>query len=212
MELCCMHLRSFRYSTVASLRTARVFQHLLDVVLLSAGERTTSYGLSPRLAGLLDAIQVWHLPVSGHPNNWRCGLFPNLLVSICPNTFISCCVPFYVVRQYSVLKQHAYMRVLIGNAAIVLRSRLKVRVLKENWDKKARVDDKGIILTNGDIENGRKAVQYQVTPAAKLTFSLPVLFRGEITIVSPALLDNESNLEFCHPSETRPWATAPGRH
>lgn len=50
----------------------------------------------------------------------------------------------------------------IGNAAIVLRSRLKVRVLKENWEKKARVDEKGIILTNGDIENSRKAVQHQV--------------------------------------------------
>lgn len=50
----------------------------------------------------------------------------------------------------------------IGNAAIVLRSRLKVRVLKENWEKKARVDEKGIILTNGDIENSRKAMQYQV--------------------------------------------------
>lgn len=50
----------------------------------------------------------------------------------------------------------------VGNAAIVLRSRLKVRVLKENWEKKARVDEKGIILTNGDIESSRKSVQYQV--------------------------------------------------
>lgn len=55
--------------------------------------------------------------------------------------------------------------VCIGNAAIILRSRLKVRVLKENWEKKARVDEKGIILTNGDIESSWKAVQYQVTPA-----------------------------------------------
>lgn len=54
----------------------------------------------------------------------------------------------------------------IGNAAIVLRSRLKVRVLKENWEKKAKVDEKGIILTNGDIENSRKAMQYQVASAA----------------------------------------------
>lgn len=51
-----------------------------------------------------------------------------------------------------------------GNAAIVLRSRLKVRVFKENWEKKARVDDMGIILTNGDVDCGRKAAQYQVTP------------------------------------------------
>lgn len=53
-------------------------------------------------------------------------------------------------------------QIIEGNAAIVLRSRLKVRVLKENWEKKARVDEKGIILTNGDIESSRKAMQYQV--------------------------------------------------
>ncbi|XP_071331422.1 NAD kinase isoform X1 [Trachinotus anak] len=53
-------------------------------------------------------------------------------------------------------------QIIEGNAAIVLRSRLKVRVLKENWEKKARVDEKGIILTNGDIESSRKVVQYQV--------------------------------------------------
>ncbi|XP_033942686.1 NAD kinase isoform X2 [Pseudochaenichthys georgianus] len=53
-------------------------------------------------------------------------------------------------------------QVIEGNAAIVLRSRLKVRVLKENWEKKARLDEKGIILTNGDTESGRKSVQYQV--------------------------------------------------
>ncbi|XP_034000539.1 NAD kinase isoform X1 [Trematomus bernacchii] len=53
-------------------------------------------------------------------------------------------------------------QVIEGNAAIVLRSRLKVRVLKENWEKKARLDEKGIILTNGDTESSRKSVQYQV--------------------------------------------------
>lgn len=52
---------------------------------------------------------------------------------------------------------------IAGNAAIVLRSRLKVRVFKENWEKKARVDDMGIILTNGDVDCGRKVAQYQVT-------------------------------------------------
>lgn len=50
-----------------------------------------------------------------------------------------------------------------GNAAIVLRSRLRVRVLKENREKKARVDEKGIILTNRDVEGSRKAMQYQVS-------------------------------------------------
>ncbi|TKS77230.1 NAD kinase [Collichthys lucidus] len=58
--------------------------------------------------------------------------------------------------------QSQVTQIIEGNAAIVLRSRLKVRVLKENWEKKARVDEKGIILTNGDIESSRKAMQYQV--------------------------------------------------
>ncbi|XP_045912912.1 NAD kinase isoform X1 [Micropterus dolomieu] len=58
--------------------------------------------------------------------------------------------------------QSQVTQVIEGNAAIVLRSRLKVRVLKENREKKARVDEKGIILTNGDIESSRKATQYQV--------------------------------------------------
>lgn len=52
---------------------------------------------------------------------------------------------------------------LSGNAAIVLRSRLKVRVLKENREKRARVDDLGVILTNGDSESSRKVMQYQVS-------------------------------------------------
>lgn len=51
---------------------------------------------------------------------------------------------------------------MIGNAAIVLRSRLKVWVVKENKEKKARVDEKGIIMTNGDMACGRKPLQYQV--------------------------------------------------
>lgn len=53
-----------------------------------------------------------------------------------------------------------------GNAAIVLRSRLKVRVLKKNWEKKAQMDEQGIILTNGDSENNHKAMQYQVSRQA----------------------------------------------
>ncbi|XP_010794175.1 NAD kinase-like [Notothenia coriiceps] len=57
-------------------------------------------------------------------------------------------------------------QVIEGNAAIVLRSRLKVRVLKDNWEKKARLDEKGIILTNGDTESRRKSVQYQVISEA----------------------------------------------
>lgn len=37
-----------------------------------------------------------------------------------------------------------------------------MRVLKESWEKKDTVDEKGIILTNRDVESSRKAVQYQV--------------------------------------------------
>uniref|UniRef100_UPI0037E93981 NAD kinase isoform X4 n=1 Tax=Semicossyphus pulcher TaxID=241346 RepID=UPI0037E93981 len=58
--------------------------------------------------------------------------------------------------------QSQVTQIIEGNAAIVLRSRLKVQVLKESWDKKARVDENGIILTNGDMDSSRKALQYQV--------------------------------------------------
>lgn len=58
--------------------------------------------------------------------------------------------------------QSQLTQIIEGNAAIVLRSRLQVRVLKENWEKKDTVDEKGIILTNKDVESSRKAVQYQV--------------------------------------------------
>uniref|UniRef100_A0A3Q3X364 NAD(+) kinase n=1 Tax=Mola mola TaxID=94237 RepID=A0A3Q3X364_MOLML len=58
--------------------------------------------------------------------------------------------------------QSQVTQIIEGNAAIVLRSRLKVRVIKENWEKKARVGDQGIILTNGDIESSWKVMQYQL--------------------------------------------------
>ncbi|XP_060912649.1 NAD kinase isoform X2 [Labrus mixtus] len=58
--------------------------------------------------------------------------------------------------------QSQVTQIIEGNTAIVLRSRLKVRVFKENWDKKARVDENGIILTNGDMDSCRKPLQYQV--------------------------------------------------
>ncbi|CAF88213.1 unnamed protein product, partial [Tetraodon nigroviridis] len=58
--------------------------------------------------------------------------------------------------------QSQVTQVIEGNAAIVLRSRLKVRVLKENREKKARVDELGAIWTNGDVEGSRRVAQYQV--------------------------------------------------
>ncbi|KAM8830187.1 NAD kinase isoform 1-T1 [Synchiropus picturatus] len=57
--------------------------------------------------------------------------------------------------------QSQVTQVIEGNAGIILRSRLKVRVQKENWEKKPRVDEKGIIMTNGDTES-HKAINYQV--------------------------------------------------
>lgn len=58
--------------------------------------------------------------------------------------------------------QSQVTQIIEGNTAIVLRSRLKVQVLKANWEKKARLDEKGIILMNGDNEHNWKATQYQV--------------------------------------------------
>ncbi|XP_020362112.1 NAD kinase-like isoform X1 [Oncorhynchus kisutch] len=56
--------------------------------------------------------------------------------------------------------QSQVTQIIEGNAAIILRSRL--RVVKESREKNARVDKKGIIMTNGDSEGSRKAMQYQV--------------------------------------------------
>ncbi|XP_041712161.1 NAD kinase isoform X3 [Coregonus clupeaformis] len=52
--------------------------------------------------------------------------------------------------------QSQVTQIIEGNTAIILRSRLRVRVLKESQEKK------GIIMTNGDSEGSRKAMQYQV--------------------------------------------------
>nr|XP_046190300.1 NAD kinase-like isoform X8 [Oncorhynchus gorbuscha] len=56
--------------------------------------------------------------------------------------------------------QSQVTQIIEGNAAIILRSRL--RVVKESREKNAQVDKKGIIMTNGDSEGSRKAMQYQV--------------------------------------------------
>uniref|UniRef100_A0AAY5L5X9 NAD(+) kinase n=2 Tax=Esox lucius TaxID=8010 RepID=A0AAY5L5X9_ESOLU len=59
--------------------------------------------------------------------------------------------------------QSQVTQIIEGNTAIILRSRLRVRVVKESREKKARVDEKGIlIMSNGDSEGSRKALQYQV--------------------------------------------------
>ncbi|XP_051913338.1 NAD kinase isoform X2 [Hippocampus zosterae] len=50
--------------------------------------------------------------------------------------------------------QSQVTQIIEGNAAIVLRSRLKVRVHREK--------EKSIILTNGEVDGSRKAANYQV--------------------------------------------------
>ncbi|XP_057681648.1 NAD kinase isoform X2 [Corythoichthys intestinalis] len=50
--------------------------------------------------------------------------------------------------------QSQLTQIIEGNAAIVLRSRLKVRV---NWER-----EKGVILTNGEVDSSHKAANYQV--------------------------------------------------
>lgn len=49
-----------------------------------------------------------------------------------------------------------------GNAAIILRNRLKVKVVKESREK-SKTKDKNMMITNGDVEPIRKTVQYQVS-------------------------------------------------
>ncbi|KAF4070655.1 hypothetical protein AMELA_G00287960 [Ameiurus melas] len=54
--------------------------------------------------------------------------------------------------------QSQVTQVIEGNAAIILRSRLKVKVVKENWEK-TRPKEKNTIIAN---ESGRRTMQYQV--------------------------------------------------
>ncbi|XP_051964282.1 NAD kinase-like isoform X1 [Xyrauchen texanus] len=59
--------------------------------------------------------------------------------------------------------QSQVTQVIEGNAAIILRSRLKVKVVKECREKKrGAVDVKSLIITNGDTEPNQKMMQYQV--------------------------------------------------
>ncbi|KAJ8257608.1 hypothetical protein GJAV_G00187630 [Gymnothorax javanicus] len=53
-------------------------------------------------------------------------------------------------------------QIIEGNAALVLRSRLKVTVVKESRDRKGGMEENCLILTNGEAETGRKTMQYQV--------------------------------------------------
>ncbi|XP_043532236.1 NAD kinase-like isoform X1 [Chiloscyllium plagiosum] len=63
--------------------------------------------------------------------------------------------------------QSQVTQVIEGNVSIILRSRLKVKVMKENWEKRGcpehAVEENGLIVTkHGENELGKRAVQYQV--------------------------------------------------
>lgn len=62
--------------------------------------------------------------------------------------------------------QSQVTQVIQGNAAVVLRSRLKVRVVKEPRGKKVAVpngiSENGVLAAGLDVEVGKQAVQYQV--------------------------------------------------
>ncbi|XP_061112752.1 NAD kinase isoform X3 [Conger conger] len=58
--------------------------------------------------------------------------------------------------------QSQVTQIIEGNAALVLRSRLKVKVVKECRERKGGVDETGLILTNGEAETTRRTMQYQV--------------------------------------------------
>ncbi|XP_028921247.1 NAD kinase isoform X3 [Ornithorhynchus anatinus] len=62
--------------------------------------------------------------------------------------------------------QSQVTQVIEGNAAIVLRSRLKVKVVKELREKKPGlqngIDENGVVATAPDREPGKQVMQYQV--------------------------------------------------
>ncbi|XP_051949861.1 NAD kinase isoform X1 [Xyrauchen texanus] len=58
--------------------------------------------------------------------------------------------------------QSQVTQIIEGNAAIILRSRLKVKVVKECGEKKGTMDEKSLIISNGDTEPNHKSMQYQV--------------------------------------------------
>lgn len=158
MELCFTLLRSSRYCALSGFRSQCIFtwNELIFELFLS---RRAFHQLWPF---------TWAPWASSHhlnltPTSPRSPRSLKVLKKSAPTCSFPCSK---VCKAYSVVlfmwtKRNARL-LNAGNAAIVLRSRLKVRVLKENREKKAQVDEKGIILTNGDRESSWKAVQYQV--------------------------------------------------
>lgn len=175
MELCCMRLRSSRYSAASFEDTLCVFFLLVwhnSFVLPCFTCRIAFHQLWPSTWAPWASWRLSNLT----PTSLRSPKLSKVLNALQPvsqpRAFCSADTPVLLAKHVLCSSLHLRKKLLIpfcvlysGNAAIVLRSRLKVRVLKENWEKKARMDDNGIILTNGDTESSRKAMQYQVVAA-----------------------------------------------
>ncbi|MFT7804585.1 NAD kinase-like [Arapaima gigas] len=60
--------------------------------------------------------------------------------------------------------QSQVTQIIEGNAAIILRSRLRVKVSRESKEKKVQnlVDKTGLIITNGESVGSHRTMQYQV--------------------------------------------------
>lgn len=58
--------------------------------------------------------------------------------------------------------QSQVTKVIEGNVAVILRTRLKVKVVKECREKNGVADEKSLIITTGDTESNHKTMQYQV--------------------------------------------------
>lgn len=59
---------------------------------------------------------------------------------------------------------------ILGNAALVLRSRLKVKVVKEHREKltvQNGIEENGVVPTNIEKEVGKQIMQYQVSVPKK---------------------------------------------
>ncbi|XP_065103852.1 NAD kinase isoform X2 [Paramisgurnus dabryanus] len=58
--------------------------------------------------------------------------------------------------------QSQVTQVIEGNVAVILRTRLKVKVVKECREKNGVADEKSLFITTGDTESNHKTMQYQV--------------------------------------------------
>lgn len=156
MERCCMPLHSFRYS-------ARSSQKKKEVCFMFPTETT----ILSRLQDSVPPVMAFHLGSLGFLTPFKFDTYQTQVTQIiegteCSRTLLASGAHSCFVLRNQMSGTHTCGACVAGNAAIVLRSRLQVQVLKENWEEKDAVDEKGLILTNGEHEMNRKAMQYQV--------------------------------------------------